>query len=93
MATCATAQAPVSAAPTPCDEMLRLRDEARHLQEKLRDSRQKAREHEKQDRRDGLRASHSNDYEYFLQRKLLKNSLMIARHIAEHRCEELGREI
>lgn len=92
MATAAATQVAVSAAHTPCDEMLRLRDEARLLQDKLRESRQKAKEHEKADRRNGLRTNHSNDYEHFLQRKLLKNSLAISRHIAEHRCEELGRQ-
>ena len=71
--------------------MLHLRDEARQLHEKLRMSRQRAREHEKQDRRNGLRINHSNDYEHFLLRKILKNSLLIARHIADHGCEELGR--
>lgn len=72
--------------------MMRLRNEAKQLQEKLRESRQRAREHEKEDRRTGLRANHSSDYEHFLQRKLLKNSMLISRHIAEHRCEELGRD-
>ncbi len=72
--------------------MLRLRDEAKHLQEKLRESRQRAKDHEKEERRTGLRANHSSDFEHFLQRKLLKNSMAIARHIAEHRCEELGQE-
>lgn len=76
----------------PCSEMMRLRDQARQLQEKLRESRRKARQHEKSDRRSGERSSHSNDYELFLQRKLLKNSLLIARHIAQHRCEQLGRD-
>ncbi len=92
MATCAATQAAVSTVPSTCDEMVRLRDEAKQLQEKLRESRQRAREHEKEERRSGLRANHSNDYELFLQRKLLKNSLAIAQHIALHRCEELGRE-
>lgn len=91
MATCAT-QAAVPAVSSPCEEMLRLRDDAKHLQERLRISRQKAREHEKEDRRSGSRASHSNDYELFLQRKILKTSMLIARHIAEHGCEELGSE-
>ncbi len=72
--------------------MVHLRGEAKQLQEKLRESRQRAREHEKEERRSGNRANHSNDYELFLQRKLLKNSLAIARHIAAHRCEELGQE-
>lgn len=92
MATCAATQTALSPASSPCDEMMRLRDEAKQLQDKLRESRQRAKDHEKEDRRTGLRANHSNDYELFLQRKLLKNSLAIARHIAEHRCEELGRE-
>lgn len=91
MATIPSTEAVTTAVPMPCSEMLRLRDEARQLQEKLRESRQKARQHEKSDRRSGERASHSSDYELFLQRKLLKNSLLIAHHIAEHRCEELGR--
>ena len=90
MSASATSQATVREVAIGCDAMLRLRDEARQLHEKLRLSRQKAREHERQDRRTGPRASHSNDYELFLQRKILKNSMMIARHIAEHRCEELG---
>ena len=92
MATSATSQATVSAVPAPCADMARLRDAARQLQEKLRISRQRARQHEKQDRRSGSRSSHSNDYELFLQRKILKNSLQIARHIAEHRCAELRRD-
>ena len=92
MSASATSQATVREVPLACDEMLHLRDEARQLHEKLRLSRQKAREHESKDRRTGGRASHSNDYELFLQRKILKNSMMIARHIAEHRCEELGRD-
>ncbi|MBZ5646355.1 MAG: hypothetical protein LAN37_03925 [Acidobacteriia bacterium] len=90
MATLATSEAVAPVLPAGCSEMLRLREQARQFQEKLRTSRQKAREHEKQDRRTDRRGSHSNDFELFLQRKLLKTSLMIARHIAEHRCEELG---
>lgn len=90
MATLATARAVDPAASVRCDEMLRLREEARQLQERLRESRMRARAHEREERRSGLRASHSNDYEGFLQRKLLKNALLIARHIAEHCCEELG---
>ncbi len=73
-----------------CPQMLHLREQAKHLQDKLRLTRQQAREHEKQERRSGSRPGHCNDYELFLQRKLLKTSLMIARHIAEHGCEELG---
>ncbi len=92
MATCAATQTAVAPAPSACDEMVRLREEAKQLQEKLRESRHRAREHEKEERRSGLRATHSNDYELFLQRKLLKNSLAIAGHIAEHCCEELGRD-
>ncbi len=92
MATCVATQTAIAPASSPCAEMIRLRDEAKHLQEKLRESRQRARAHEKEERRSGLRASHSSDFEHFLQRKLLKNSLAIASHIAEHRCEELGRE-
>lgn len=91
MATIPSTEAAAPAVSMPCPEMLRLRDEARQLQERLRESRQSAREHEKQDRRSGERLSHSNDYEQFLQLKLLKNSMLIARHIAEHGCEELGR--
>ncbi len=72
--------------------MARLRAEAKQLQEKLRLCRLHARSHVKQERREGLRQNHANDFELFFQRKLLKNSLRIARHIAEHGCEELGKE-
>ncbi len=92
MATCVATQAAAPAVHTPCNEMLHLREEAKQLQEKLRESRQRAREHAQQERRSGVRANHSSDFEHFLQRKLLKNSLAIAHHIAEHGCEELGRE-
>lgn len=91
MASAATSPATVRAVQSRCEEMEHLRQQAKHLHEKLRESRQRAREHEKAERRSGLRANHSNDYEHFLQRKILKNALLIARHIAEHRCEELGR--
>ncbi|HVP42224.1 MAG TPA: hypothetical protein VMS96_02265 [Terriglobales bacterium] len=92
MATCATSQATPVAASARCVHIDRLREEAKHLQEKLRLSRQQARQHEKQDRRDGSRSTHSNDYELFLQRKIQKNSLRIAHHIAEHGCEKLGHD-
>ena len=93
MASVATATETVAPAlRTKCADMERLRAEAKHLQEKLRTSRQRAREHEKQERREGGRLNHSSDYEQFFQRKLLKHSLRIARHIAEHGCEELGKD-
>lgn len=90
MATVATSDvaAPVLAAG--CPQMLHLREQAKQLQERLRLTRQRAREHEKSDRRSGGRSSHSHDFELFLQRKILKTYLQIARHIAEHGCEELG---
>ena len=75
-----------------CPDMARLRAEAKQLQEKLRLSRLHARDHLKRERREGLRQNHANDFEHFFQRKLLRNSLRIARHIAEHGCEELGKE-
>ena len=73
-----------------CADMDRLRAEAKQLQEKLRLTRQHARAHQQQDRREGPRANHSNDFELFLQRKMLKNALRMAQHIAQHQCEELG---
>ena len=90
MATMATTDVVTPVLPVRCPRMLNLREQAKQLQEKLRHTRQKAREHEKQDRRSGGRSNHSNDFELFLQRKILKTSLLIARHIAEHRCEQLG---
>ena len=91
MATLATTDVVTPVLPAGCPQILSLREQAKQLQEKLRHTRQRAREHEKQDRRSGHRTSHSNDFELFLQRKILKTSLLIARHIAEHRCEELGK--
>lgn len=75
-----------------CPDIERLRAEAKQLHEKLRTSRQRARSHLLDERRAGFRGNHSNDFEHFLQRKILKNSLRIAQHIAEHGCEELGRQ-
>jgi len=91
MATLATSDVAPPVLAAGCPQILHLREQAKHLQEKLRLTRRKAREHEKRDRRSGHRSSHSNDFELFLQRKILKTSLAIARHIAEHRCEELGK--
>ncbi len=91
MATCTTTESAFRAAPTRCPDIVRLRQEARQLQEKLRTSQQRARQHQGQDRRSGERPR-SHDYEFFLQRKIMKNCLQIARHIAEHGCEQLGRD-
>jgi len=71
--------------------MERLRGQAKQLHERLRLSRQKAQEHENHERRSDRRGSRTNDYELFLQRKILKTCLRIAEHIARHGCEELGR--
>ncbi len=90
MATCATSEATAAAVSAPCAKIERLRQEAKHLHEKLRLSRRQALQHEKQDRRHDRRPSRSNEYEEFLQRKILKNALLISFHIAEHGCEELG---
>ncbi len=92
MATCATSEAAAAAVSAPCAKIERLRQEAKHLHEKLRLSRQQARRHEGHDRRNSSRRNHSNEYELFLQRKIMKNALLISFHIAEHGCEELGRD-
>jgi hypothetical protein len=90
MATSCIAHDEKSAAPVHCPEMNRLREEAKHLHEQLRLSRQSARQHEQADRRSDGRGNHSNDYESFLQRKLLKNAMRISCHIVDHKCAELG---
>ncbi len=90
MATCATSQATAAVVPARCAKMERLRQEAKHLHDKLRLSRQQARQHEQHDRRHDRRPNRSNEYEEFLQRKILKNALLISFHIAEHGCEELS---
>ncbi len=90
MATIATSEVAAPVLAVVCPQMLHLREQAKQLQEKLRLTRQRAREHQKQDRRSGDRSTHSPDFELFLQRKILKTCLLIARHIAEHGCEELG---
>ncbi len=74
-----------------CREIQRLREEAKLLQERLRTSQQRAREHSNVERRSDGRGRSSNDFEQFLQRKILKTSFQIAQHIAEHGCEELGK--
>lgn len=90
MATLATSDVATPVLPAGCPHILQLREQTKRLLEKLRLTRQRAREHEKQERRSAARTSHSNDFELFLQRKILKTSLLIARHISEHGCEELG---
>ena len=70
----------------PCAELVRLREQATSLKQRITEQRRKARI-KASDQRDG-RVAGKSELVPFLQRKLLRLAGKIEQHVAAHNCQE-----
>ena len=68
-----------------CDELERMRSEARHLKSRIDEQRRKANTKAREER---SRPSGKSEMVPFLQRKLLRVSVKIEQHVAQHHCQD-----